>query len=298
MRTAEAFFSNQEAKRWYKNRLRYIVARWGYSTSIAMWEFFNEVDNIQYSNPEAPIDGDLIVNWHEEMSSYLKRIDPYKHIITTSISHRDIKGLNSVINIDINQKHIYNNTSSIPNEIYKYVTKFQKPYVIGEFGHEWDWSKNFDVFAHNMDVDFKRGLWYGIFSPTPIAPMSWWWEYFNARRLTPYFRGVKEISDRMLEVGNGNFESLSVYAENLEALSVKCGEEIYLYLFNPGDTTVMTDIKISFPEKSKSYRGNSFEPTNRVYNKVNNIEDTDKSITLKNEILGSLCEIVYILSPS
>ena len=27
----------------YKNRLRYLVARYGYSTSVFAWEFFNEV---------------------------------------------------------------------------------------------------------------------------------------------------------------------------------------------------------------------------------------------------------------
>lgn len=294
--TSEEFFASRKARDWYKNRLRYIVARWGYSPAIAMWEFFNEVDNVQFRNRNNPIDGKIIVDWHDEMSTYIKQIDPYRHIVTTSISHRDIEGLNSIANIDINQKHIYNNTSILPAEINKYVREFGKPYIIGEFGREWDWSKNFDDFSDEMDIDFKRGLWYGIFSPTPVTPMSWWWEYFDARRLTPYFRGVRAINDRMLKAGNGTFEPITVKAGNLQAFGVKCGKEIYVYLFNPDNNTTMTNVEITVPGVNNKYNGQSFEPTMMVYNDVKYVEQSAGKITFKGEILGSECEIVYILT--
>ena len=244
----EDFFVNPKAKERYKNRLRYLVARWGYSPSIAMWEFFNEVDNIQFKRKDNPIKSEYIVQWHDEMSRYLKSIDPYKHIITTSISHRDIEGLNSLENIDINQKHIYRNTSIIPEEIRRYTEKFKKPYIIGEFSYEWDWNKNFNDFADEMDSDFKRGLWYGLFSPTLVTPMSWWWEFFDSRNMVPYFRAVREISDKMLDAGNGSFESLPVKAGDLQALGVQCGKTVFVYLFNPGSAPVTTDVSIENPE--------------------------------------------------
>ena len=102
--------------------------------------------------------------------TYIKLIDPYKHLVTTSISHRDLQGLNSLKNIDINQKHIYKNTASIPGQNVKYEAEFGKPYVIGELGYEWDWSKNFDHFATDMDLDYKHGLSFGMFAPTPSWP--------------------------------------------------------------------------------------------------------------------------------
>lgn len=290
------FFIDSEAKKRYKNRLRYIVAKWGYSPNIAMWEFFNEIDNIKFRNEKNPIPDEAIVSWHEEMSTYLKGLDPYKHIVTTSISHRDIEGLNSVKNIDINQKHIYNNTDILSSEIVKYVEEFNKPYIIGEFGREWDWSKNFDDFSHEMDIDFKRGLWYGIFSPTPVTPMSWWWEYFDARGMTPYFRGVREINDRMLSAGKGKFESLTVNAGDFHAHGVKCGDEVYVYLYNPKNSTIITDIEIDLPGTVGNYRCESYEPAMRVYNEVDHIYAADGKITLKGEILGSNCELLYIIS--
>lgn len=294
--SSEDFFINPLAKERYKNRLRYIVARWGYSTSIAMWEFFNEVDNVQFGNKNNPIKGEYIVQWHTEMSAYLKKIDPYKHIVTTSISHRDIEGLNSIADIDINQKHIYNNTRVLPSEIWKYTKEFKKPYIIGEFGREWDWSKNFNDFGDEMDVDFKRGLWYGIFSPTPVLPMSWWWEFFDNRWMTTYFRGVREINDRMLAAGNGSFEPLTVKAGDLEAFAVQCGKEVYVYLFNPTNLVFSTDLTINKQGGGK-YNIQCFEPTLRLYKDVKGANVSSSGITVKNVSIGSQKEMLYILTP-
>ena len=238
VRTDRDFFNSAEAKARYRNYLRYIVARWGYSPAIGMWEFFNEIDNIQFRDQRNPIPASEIVAWHTEMSAYLKSIDPFGHIVTTSISHRDLEGLNSVKDMDINQKHIYRATSSIPGTIARYEKQSGKPYVIGEFSYEWDWSRNFDDFAGDMDLDFKRGLWYGIFSPTPVTPMSWWWEYFENRGMVPYFRHVRTVSDRMLARGKGSFEPVPVEAAGADAFAVRCGDRVYVYVYNQTDKPV------------------------------------------------------------
>src|SRR5690606_24826361 len=160
-----------------------------------------EIDNVQFRNKEKPIPTASIVQWHDEMSEYIKKTDPYQHIVTTSISHRDLDGLNSIKNIDINQKHIYKSTASIPATVIEYEKNFGKPYVIGEFGYEWDWSINFDDIAEGKDSDFKRGLWYGLFSPTPVLPLSWWWEYFDNRGVDVYMVNVRKILDKMMRTG-------------------------------------------------------------------------------------------------
>lgn len=295
--SAADFFIDTNAKARYKNRLRYIVGRWGYSPSIAMWEFFNEVDNVQYGNKEKPIPGSSIVDWHKEMSAYLKQIDPYEHIVTTSISHRDIEGLNSIPDIDINQKHIYNKTAILASEIRKYTDEFKKPYIIGEFGYEWDWSKNFNDFAYGMEVDFKRGLWYGIFSPTPVLPMSWWWEFFDNRGTNAYFRGVREISDRMLKAGNGSFESVVVEAEGCDAYGVKCGNEVFVYVYNPTSSVWISAVNIRVTSTS-GVTIQGFEPTNVRYTDVIGPERTPDQITLKQVAIGSGKEMVYIVNIS
>lgn len=245
--TAADFFVNPKSRQRYKNRLRYIIARWGYSPAIAAWELFNEVDNIQFGDKNKAIPADSIVAWHDEMSTYIKATDPYKHLVTTSISHRDLKGLNDLRNIDFNQKHIYKNTSNIAPTINQYEDKFKKPYVIGEYGYEWDWSKNFDDFSAGMDSDFKRGFWYGLFSPTPILPMSWWWEYFDSRGTDAYIKQVRSVSDQMLRAGRGGFQQIAVKPSDgkFQVYALKCGNQLFVYVYNADSTAGSVKLELT-----------------------------------------------------
>ncbi|MBP5571215.1 MAG: DUF5060 domain-containing protein [Bacteroidales bacterium] len=234
------FFTTEDAKARYRNYLRYIVARWSYSPAIAAWEFFNEVDNIQFADSDNPIPAAAISNWHAEMAKYLRDLDPHCHMITTSISHRDIEGLNSIPEIDFNQKHIYKGTAGIPNTISKYEEEFGKPYVIGEAGYEWDWFKNFEEIADGLDMDFTRAMYYGLFNPTPIAPMSWWWEWFDSRGTDRKIEEVRALSDQMLEAGGGCFEPLEVRVAGNDGYAVRCGKKVFVYIFNPTTKPITT----------------------------------------------------------
>ncbi len=47
----EEFFTNPEAQRSFRNRMRYLLARYGWSTHVMAWEYWNEVDIIQTYQP-------------------------------------------------------------------------------------------------------------------------------------------------------------------------------------------------------------------------------------------------------
>ncbi|HTI60851.1 DUF5060 domain-containing protein [Mucilaginibacter sp.] len=259
-KTPTEYFTSQKARAMYKNKLRYIVARWGYSTSIAAFEFFNEIDNAAFNGADSVlIPLHYITEWHDEMSRYLKDIDPYRHLVTTSVSHRDIPGMNSIAYIDFNQKHIYKHTEKIPGIYWNYINGFGKPYVVGEFGYRWEDDDR--KYAAEADYDFKRGLWYGLFSPCPILPMSWWWEMFDEQNMEPYFKGVRQISDEMLKAGKGSFEQFDVSSGNIESYGVKCGSKYFIYLLNNTDSTVST--AVSFAAAGKNYTISYFDPNDR-----------------------------------
>ncbi|MES2376191.1 MAG: DUF5060 domain-containing protein [Bacteroidota bacterium] len=288
--SAADFFVNPKSKARYKNRLRYFVARWGYSTKVGAWEFFNEVDNVQFGNRNKPISADSIVTWHGEMSTYLKSLDPYHHLITTSISHRDLKGMNDLPSLDFNQKHIYKNTASIPASIARYEWDFNKPYVIGEYSYEWDWSKNFDDFAPEMDSDFKRGLWYGLFSPTPILPMSWWWEYFDNRKTDGYFKKIRVISDKMFAAGNGAFETVAVTPSESGIITygVKCGSKTFIYAYNP--TSAEKNVSLAFGLRGKAGSAELFDCESGTTKKIAAPKGGKQSV-----VLGAKGDVVLII---
>ena len=247
----QAFFTCPDAKVRYRNYLRYIVARWGYSPAIAMWEFFNEIDNVQHNAPDGVIPAEYIVAWHDEMSTYLAGLDPFQHIRTTSISHRDLEGLNDLANLDINQKHIYNATHVVPETIDAYIAKHNKPYIVGEVGYEWDWSKNFDDFADGMNMDFRRAFWYGLFSQTALTPMTWWWEWFDEHKMIPYMQNARLVSDMMLKAGKGSFEKFeTVRNGKAEAYAVRCGKKTFVYVYN-GNEEVLDEISVEIGKTGK-----------------------------------------------
>jgi hypothetical protein len=296
-KTPTEFFTLAASKAKFKNQLRYLVARWGYSPAIGVWEFFNEIDNAAYNGgttlviPEA-----AITQWHTEMSAYLKSIDIYKHLISTSTSHRDIAGMNGVANIDFNQSHIYNNTKAITTKIPQYETTWEKPYVIGEFGYDWDWNNVNEANAANFIYDLKRGLWYGLFTSTPILPMTWWWEFFDQHEMTGYYKSVTDVSKQMLLAGNGTFEPATVGAGTLEKFAIKCGQKYYFYLLNGGTTTSTATVSLKVSANTE-YTIKTLEPTTNQTTTLSNKTAASGSLNLGSLSLPSKTEIVYLIAP-
>jgi hypothetical protein len=80
------FFTDSEARRLFRNKIRYVVARWGYSPNIASYELLNEGDftnagqlfEQNYGNDLPPL-----LNWTVAMATYLKRLDA-RHLHTVA----------------------------------------------------------------------------------------------------------------------------------------------------------------------------------------------------------------------
>lgn len=70
----EEFFSSPAAKEIYKRKLRYWMARWGYSTNLMAVEFVNELGG----------GGSAASPWHIEMGNYIKSFNRQPHFATSS----------------------------------------------------------------------------------------------------------------------------------------------------------------------------------------------------------------------
>jgi len=295
--TPDEFFSLPESRERYKNRLRYLVARWGYSTSVGAWEFFNEIDNAAFTKKDSiVIPHEVITDWHQEMAAYLKSIDPYDHIVTTSVSHREIEGMYALDELDLNQMHVYKRTKQIPEEILMYVSEYNKPFSWGEFGYEWDWNLDFSEFEEESDYDYKRGLWYGLFNPTPILPMTWWWEFFDERNMTPYFNSVRQISDMMLDAGKGSFERIDVESEGLQSFGVKCGETYFVCVLNNDYEQMNSAFRLQLD--SGNYKVQVYDPDTREFESSNVLKAANEPVSLPDLTLKGMDEMLFVLTPT
>ena len=224
------FFTNPEARKRYKKRLRFIIARWGYSPHLAVLEFWNEIDNAMADQNITP---DAIVNWHEEMAEYLAQIDPYNHIMTTSTSHRPIPGLYKIPELDFAQAHLYGQTDRMDFLMDSLKAQTGKPVVVGEIAYDWKSPKpeKLDLFRE----DLHRSLWEGLFSETPILPMTWWWEFFYENGANSEFASVARFEDLITTEGANHMERVEFETpRNVETRGLKNSEAIFAWLRQTG----------------------------------------------------------------
>jgi hypothetical protein len=194
------YFTDSRARDFYRKRLRYIVARFGWSPRVLCWEFGNEFEGF----PDTP-PADLLA-WHREMSDYLRSLDPYGHLITTSFwtpaGRPDVWDLP---NIDIVQTHHYPNAQvdmarMVADDCREKRDTYQKPHIYGEIGL--DSRGTFDrdktgIYLHNT-------CWAALMSGAASTAMSWWHEdYIDKLDLYHVYRGIADfVRDVPLSTGD------------------------------------------------------------------------------------------------
>lgn len=174
----EEFFTNAQAKDLTRRKLRYIVARWGYSPSIMAWELFNEV---QLTDAAHNNQWDSVAQWHREMAQFLRAQDVYHHLITTSSKESIPASVTAAMDYD--QDHLYS-----PDLIVSLLGKTPpsgKPSFVGEFGPT-DLRDSQGVFLH-------AGLWAGLMSGQSGAPQYWSWDVVESHNLYDQFRSVSRF---------------------------------------------------------------------------------------------------------
>ncbi|TAE43604.1 MAG: hypothetical protein EAZ89_22010, partial [Bacteroidetes bacterium] len=182
------FFTDSAAKAHTRNRYRYIVARWGYSRAILCWELFNEAE---WTDAYDLHDADVML-WHAEMAAYLKSIDPYQHLVTTSFADEKNDPLVwGNTDIDFTQTHYYINSPNLERVLAggarRYLSDYAKPTLNGEFGI------GASSTLPQIDPDgihIHNGLWAPVFSGGMGTGMSWWWDiYIEVKNLYTHFEG-------------------------------------------------------------------------------------------------------------
>jgi len=204
------FFSNSVAINKTKKLLRYIISRWAYSTNLVAWELWNEVYQIEVFNPQITPPSNYLTNindWHANMYNYIKSIDPYKHLITTSygagINNDNYAGFSVM---DFTQSHDYKNPIETDFQNYFYQTALystyliDKPYMSGEWG--FDPSVYMDYFDPN-GFELHNSLWSSSFSTSLGAVSNWWWDYYiNKQNLFHMYKPISEFMNSLSTPSN------------------------------------------------------------------------------------------------
>jgi hypothetical protein len=188
----EEFFRNPIAKEIYKKRLRYIIGRWGYSTRIAGFELWSEVDLVgdSWDFHANDVQAAPKVQWHREMTQYLEHIDPWDHIRTThfSTTYSRIKStLVSIPGIDYITCDAYTGRGVVPL-IVKTADAFAaygKPGMVTEYG-----GTPFAATPARLRADLHGGIWATYMTHTAGTPLLWWFQFLEADNLYWNFKAL------------------------------------------------------------------------------------------------------------
>lgn len=192
------FFTNLTAREIYRKRLRYIIARWGSSPNLHSWQFFNEIDNA-YNN----LNANNVAAWHASLGVWLKENDPYKRLVTTSLTgSSDRAEIWNLAAMEFANYHSYNlaqPAKALPPIVQSMMTRYNKPVFLSEYGID---SGGFRADRDPYFRGLRQGIWAGLLGNTPGTSMSWWWEEIHARNLYSIYAAAAQFL-RKTALGKG-----------------------------------------------------------------------------------------------
>ncbi len=161
------FFVSEEAWTWQENLYRYIIARWGYSTAIGMWQTVSEINGTNAGAQTNP--------WHEKVNAYFVQNDPYRHPTTASMSG-DVDWPEGHRAMDVPQVHLYDfRNGGIQGDAVKAAEilarwtlrmwqRDDKPNWVGEFGMPGN--------AYYPEL-FHNSIWAALAAGAALTPAEW-----------------------------------------------------------------------------------------------------------------------------
>lgn len=185
----EEFVSNEQAKTLFKQRMRYIAARYSYSPNLFAWEWWNEVNWTPIS------DLDLRV-WIPEMNDYLLSLDPNKRMISNSHASGTSTSIWNMPELSFSQQHDYSGRDAgrflYPNFNDMADLSPNKPVLLAEIGFAAAGAD--DLPVSRDEIQLHNALWSGPLSGFASTGMYWWWDNFiDPKNHWTHFKGVADF---------------------------------------------------------------------------------------------------------
>lgn len=194
MSRPESLFLNPLVKGLLEQKLRYMLARWGYSPQIFAWEVITDVDRLPNYNPTEHL---TFIN---DLATFVRQQDPYPHLMTLG-SRGLLPELVTNPLVDFAQVRVFHRrpieeapdqVNSVLNTLYNPLLQTAgKPILLTEFSlNPW-----FEPTADDpTGLHLEQTLWSVALSGAGGSAMSQWWDtYVDAQDLYPDFYALSQF---------------------------------------------------------------------------------------------------------
>ena len=214
-----------------KKLLRYCVARWGYSTHVAAWEYWNEM------NPGPP--NQLL---YDAWGTYLEQTDPYRHLRAVSHWHPSPKYWQHP-KLDMADEHFYMRPST--KELFRDAALAvmnraallrkhapRKPALISEFGVlEDNWRETEHLKKDKEFWHLHNALWASALSGLSGTVMHWFWDDIHKRDLYHHYKPVAAfVADVPWTTAGLGPARATASAAKLRVIGLQGSDRAYLWL--------------------------------------------------------------------
>jgi len=256
-------FTRDEGKIYHMNKLRYVAARYGHATSVMAFALFSELEfTEEYQNsfnwnnrggPDQP--APHMEEWHAEMATFLKALDPNHHLVSTHFSHpgRGERTL-MVQAVDIATSNAYSAFDELAdascdagaalhdfwmgNSQLRGFKHFNKPALVEEQGRHWmgmDGGRETNT-KEQLDADLHAGLWGSLMVPLSGATGYWWWLHVHLDNRYPDYRAFANFiagEDFRPQPGETVLEPKAYsLTDDLYGRAMRSDRRVYAWLYN------------------------------------------------------------------
>ena len=192
---SEDYFSDPLAQKSFKQLMRYIIARWGYSTRIFAWELWSEL-NLTGSDREF-YRTKACVDWHRFATTAIRELDPYSHLITThycsdyTSQNNEITTLPGITHSSVDA---YHNDSRVLKIVELLAGTAEcnnptgKPVMVTEFGG----ASSAQGLVH-LENSLHAALWSSTCIPIAGTPLFWWWGLIEEENYYPEYLAISRF---------------------------------------------------------------------------------------------------------
>jgi len=216
------FFASDQSMHYYKRKLRYINARWGYSPHIISYEIQGEINNSNMSvcwdggvytnDPESPdrTYREIINNWVDVSCGYLKNELHDPHLLSASllwwndVTEQPFESENvdfldySMYTYDERDANL-NNAARVQHTLAHYngIEHPRKPILPGEYGSiaTSAGTNPYDDECRQSDVAFHNEVWSSSMMGCFSSCLTWTWETNYMSNRYPNFLPLKRFTD-------------------------------------------------------------------------------------------------------
>ena len=201
LRTPQDFWTHPEARRYYEQKVRYILARWAYSPNVLAWEIFNEVDLADYyRNPKVAA---MAAQWTGQTAQFIKDNDPGKHLVTTNLFYLHQKRWAAPLwerpELDFTTGHLFD--AQLPQylrSMHAHMAQYNKIFFVTECG-----DTPFGQGPKQTEDYLHMGIWASHAMPFAGVAMPWWWIFIDDRDLYHHFKALANFAQGEDRRGKG-----------------------------------------------------------------------------------------------